>query len=144
MDITLTYENHKWPDVKRPPLEDLVCYIELVIEEKYKLVVFIWPTLGSMRAYTKPKSGNHYGYFINPRVRVVGEHITPGDVGYIHLVEGRFGAGTFAHELQHFMNFWIPVREWELWDDDEKIAYLVGNLTNEFWVKYYDGKEKKG
>jgi len=54
----------------------------------------------------------------------------------IHLIEDWFGVGIFAHELQHFLQFWIDTFDLKPIDDDwENVAYLAGDLTKEFWTQ---------
>jgi hypothetical protein len=58
--------------------------------------------------------------------------------GEINLVKGAFGAGIFAHELQHFLAQWYTINNWDIigkhW---EKAAYLAGDLTTAFWNWFY-------
>ena len=63
----------------------------------------------------------------------------------IHLVNGDFGGGIFAHELQHFILAWMTCFDWGEANIDEvvsasweEIPGLVGNMTSEFYTKYYD------
>jgi len=58
-------------------------------------------------------------------------------VGEIHLHE--FGAGIFAHELQHFIFHWCELKKRNANGEDfeERIACLAGDLTVQFWNKFY-------
>ena len=60
--------------------------------------------------------------------------------GEIHLWEKIIGAGYFAHELQHFMDDYSATTEKHPLDSkaDERMAWLAGQLTAEFWTKFYE------
>ena len=65
-------------------------------------------------------------------------------LGEIHLVEGEFGAGIVAHELQHFIVQYTSRLGWDVMDANgewETIAYLAGNLTAQFWNEFYQYSE---
>jgi len=59
--------------------------------------------------------------------------------GEIHLWEKLIGAGYFAHELQHFVNHYSQETEnYPLdFEANERMAWLVGELTAQFWTKFY-------
>ena len=65
--------------------------------------------------------------------------------GLICLWEEIVGAGYFAHELQHFVFDYIA-REMSdnLSDVNEKLAWMVGDMTAQFWAKYYKLYPEKG
>lgn len=64
-------------------------------------------------------------------------------VGQIHLVKGKFGAGIFAHELQHFLSWWSVVKEYDLIGRDwERVSTLAGKLTSKFWKLFYGWEEQ--
>ncbi len=99
---------------------------ELEIREDLLLDVFIWSDVISMREFTLQQ----------------GECLACYTEGEIHLVEGEFGAGIFAHELQHFIQDWICTNELNPMEDEwEDIAYLAGHLTSQFWNWFYDNFE---
>jgi hypothetical protein len=120
---------------------------KLHVPKRHKIVVYIWPTLEAMRERIKnlpgyePDDVKAYGYFHAPRMRI--RYSKPHNVvmrkvvGQIHLAKNEFGAGTFAHELQHFMSWWSVIKDYELVGRDwERVSYLAGNLTTQFWVAY--------
>jgi hypothetical protein len=66
--------------------------------------------------------------------------------GYYHACRSRYfgriglwrdimGAGYFAHELQHFIHDYMLDREET---NNEKIAWMAGDLTSQFWTKWYE------
>lgn len=63
--------------------------------------------------------------------------------GVIHLVDGDFTVGHFAHELQHFIMVWA---EWMQMDEDKACEYyptLVQNITDDFFRWWEEGKEHR-
>lgn len=85
-----------------------------------------------------------YGFFHCPRI-VIGPRcvIKTRIVGEIHLIKGYFGAGLFAHELMHFLTLWTSWKEYDpLGKDWERVAYLAGDLTAQFWLKHFQNKER--
>ena len=138
----MTREIYK-SDVFRPNIDDLVGCTDLVIDEKYILSVFIWPDVEKMRKFTEVE-GDHHGFFAQPEIVVKNGKVNGGDVGYIHLVNDEFGAGIFAHELQHFMQTWIMVNDYDpVGNDWEDVAYLAGYLTKEFWDYFYEAFDEE-
>ena len=123
--------------------------IRLHPTESHVLRVFIWKSHDDMyyalRNIRHEGEDNYGGYFGVKETRVFVEDngsqtILSKNVGDIHLVLNHFGAGVFAHELQHFMMSWIDNAGWhdilgEYW---EPIALLSGDITNEFWTKFYE------
>jgi hypothetical protein len=57
------------------------------------------------------------------------------------------GAGYFAHELQHFMADYVSETEPLDYVFDrpanERVAFLAGELTNQFWVEFYKKFEEE-
>lgn len=49
-------------------------------------------------------------------------------------------AGFWAHEMQHFLNDYAETTEHLPLDQkaDERIAFLAGDLTDQFWTKFYE------
>jgi len=124
--------------VFRPDAKKLEWSVGLVWDEKYILSFFIWPDVKSMRKFTE-EGGDHDAFFAHPEIVVENGKVRGGDVGYIHLVLNKFGAGTFAHELQHFLQTWIMVNDYDpVGNDWEDIAYLAGYLTTEFFNNYWE------
>jgi hypothetical protein len=62
--------------------------------------------------------------------------------GEIHVVKGCWGNRTSAHEIQHIVNAYSSAKNWDMTEDDEKIATIAGVLHRAFWRGYYR-KEKK-
>ena len=65
-------------------------------------------------------------------------------LGEIHLVDGEFGAGIVAHEIQHFITQYSNRLGWETWRADgewETVAYLAGDLTHQFWNNFYERRD---
>ncbi len=60
--------------------------------------------------------------------------------GEIQLWEKLMGAGYFAHELQHFMDDYSGEVETHPLsrEADERLAFLAGDLTAQFWTKFYE------
>ncbi|MGH9426027.1 MAG: hypothetical protein ACRD2L_06970 [Terriglobia bacterium] len=125
----------------------------LHVPRSHKLMVYIWPTLKAMRTRIKTLEGaarnqsHTFGFFHAPRTKIIkGRSVVVKRrvVGQIHLVKGRFGAGVFAHELQHFLSWWSWVKEYDLIGKDwERVSYLAGNLTTKFWQLFYKRDEVK-
>ena len=78
------------------------------------------------------------GYWLGMPYKLDIDHGAPllkPKVGEIHLVLNHFGAGVFAHELQHFILDWMDI--WGL-GDSEAICMIVGRMTSQFWSMFYD------
>jgi len=80
------------------------------------------------------------GYFYAPRTEIKANGVVKNKVvGEIHLTQKRFGAGVFAHELQHFISWWCNVKDLDPMEEHwEVVPKLAGDLTNEFWIWFYD------
>lgn len=63
----------------------------------------------------------------------------------IHLDISMIGAGYVAHEIQHFVQWWIWRNKLDpMGKDNENICHIVGEITARFWDKFYElYKEKK-
>ena len=120
--------------------------IRLALAEGHAVRVFIWKSHADMyHALRDTIAGDYNGYFDGKAIKMFvyddgGRIIHAKNVGDIHLVLNHFGAGVFAHELQHFIVFWIDIAGWgdmmgKYW---EPIAKLAGDMTNEFWTKFYE------
>lgn len=118
---------------------------ELHVPKQHKLVVYMWGTLREMRQIIRKLPGASYNqkdtlaFFHAPNTEIgAGCVVRNRVVGEIHLVKGYFGAGIFAHELQHFISWWSDIKDYEpLGKDWERIPTLVGKITTQFWKKYY-------
>lgn len=110
----------------------------------HHLQVFIWEDLDSM--YPNINSEPDYlAHYVGVPYKIdldTGKPALKPKVGEIHLVINRFGAGVFAHELQHFLLDWMGV--WGLdWDkDNEKLCAMAGELTEQFWTAFYQHYEE--
>ena len=121
----------------------LMARMHLSIRDKQYLHVYIWESNQAMHdnhdvGYDGDFAAAYCGmaYKINADT---GELRTGKKFGEIHLVNGNFGAGVFAHELQHFVMDWIDIYGIEdnpAWI--ETICGMVGDMTNKFWVWFYD------
>ena len=104
---------------------------------------YIWEDLEAMREYTKRYEGGEYGnrsgYFYAPSYRFNSDmRLINRKLGEIHLVDGHFGAGVVAHEIQHFVSTYQRNMNWDVIGDEwEIVAYLCGDLNREFWEEYY-------
>ncbi len=119
---------------------------KLKVDRKHFVTVTIWPMLKSMQAHirklSKKDESDTHGYFHAPKTKIYsGNRVQEGVVGEIHLVKGRFGAGVFAHELQHFISWWCNIKELDPIEKHwEYVPKLAGNMTNEFWSWFYEQK----
>ncbi len=105
----------------------------LTVEDNAFLYVYIWDGLSSMNSFTG-LDGNYKACYKAPTGND-GKDVC----GTIHLVNGEFGGGLFAHELQHFIQAWIANNGMDPAGKDwETIPQLVGDLTNQFWVWFTD------
>lgn len=104
-----------------------------------KLRVVIWKRLKDLRAAARAASSEPARFWRNAAGAYVGVR-APRQFGEIHLWTKWMGAGYFAHELQHFMEDYRFCTEKHPLDDraNERMAYLAGDLTAQFWTKYYE------
>ena len=88
---------------------------------------------------------SYFGCYLGKVWKFRDNELVNRKLGEIHLVNGEFGAGVFAHELQHFLVDWIKAMKWtrgllkKYWED---IAYMAGDLTTEFWNNFYENFEE--
>jgi len=129
-----------------------ISYVGLVVERGILLHIYVWENLAEMREFTGilPENKNHESDYVACYQTVNGKSdgkdypVEEGDAGFIHLVEDMFAAGVFAHELQHFLQSWIDRNKLKPFGKDwEDVAYLVGNLTTDFWNWFYDTFEEE-
>jgi hypothetical protein len=107
-----------------------------------KLEVFIWKHLKDLRQAAKEVTG-HGGW-----KDTAGCYIAlraPGRFGQIHLCQKWMGAGYWAHEQQHFMYDYSEETEVYPLDQkaNERMAFLAGDLTAQFWIRFYECFEVK-
>ncbi len=120
--------------IRRKDKTELAGMVEINIPFKQYLHVYIWSSKEAMYQNTDFER-NNYGACYAASV------YTKHKFGEIHLVEGEFGAGLFAHELQHFILHWI--HEYGLLDlDKEDICLMAGGVTNKFWTWFHPRSEK--
>lgn len=109
-----------------------------------KLTVYVWKHLKDLRQAAKQSSTRSAHYWKNALGAYVGA-VKPRRFGEIHLWIEMIGAGYWAHELQHFMENYRFCTEKHPLDDaaNERMAWLAGELTAEFWTKFYEKFEVK-
>lgn len=57
----------------------------------------------------------------------------------IHLDISMIGAGYVAHEIQHFVQWWIYKNNLKaMAEDNEKICMITGEITALFWDRFYN------
>lgn len=101
--------------------------------------MYIWPTLAGLRKSWRDGGGEEsegtQAFWRGNRIRISARgSVLTEVIGGIHLPLGDFGAGIFAHELQHFMDFWKSCKSE---NDNEYMPGIAGRMTSEFWRKYY-------
>ena len=111
-----------------------------------RLHVHIWKNLKDLRRAARASSTKSARYWKNALGAYVG--VRKGNqFGEIHLWINMLGAGYWAHELQHFMMDYATATEPIYYESDteanERMAWLAGELTAEFWTKFYERLEMK-
>jgi hypothetical protein len=103
-----------------------------------KLRVFIWKHKKDLRVAAHEHSVESAHFWRTAAGAYVGYMESP-QFGEIHLWQKLIGGGYFAHELQHFMNHYSQETEnYPLdFEANERMAWLAGDLTNQFWTKFY-------
>lgn len=107
-----------------------------------KLRVVIWERLRDLRAAAKEHSEETARFWDEAAGAYVGFR-SPGQFGEIHLYAKLLGAGYVAHEIQHFtMDYFLETETLPLTGEaNERIAFLAGDITNQFWTKFYEDFE---
>jgi hypothetical protein len=109
-----------------------------------RLHVFIWKHVKDLRQAAKALDtswnwNNAAGCYLATRGN--------NQFGQIHLWQKLMGAGYFAHELHHFMLDYSSETESADYVFDrqanERMAWLAGELTAQFWTKFYERFEVK-
>ena len=128
---------------------DLLTMMQLQIVGKQYLHVYIWKNEKAMHS-NYDYDGDFAAAYCGLAYKVdvdTGRLVLGNKFGEIHLVHNGYGAGTFAHELQHFIMDWIDVYGCEFEEDQiEEICRIVGNMTTKYWnwfYKNFEPKEKK-
>lgn len=101
------------------------------------LRVVIWEQVGDLRKNAKQHDrslnwSDAAGCYLSLHGNLV--------FGEIHLWKKLIDRGYFAHELQHFINdYAMETEQFPLdFDANERMAYLAGESTKDFWNKYYE------
>ena len=71
------------------------------------------------------------------------------NIGHMLFYTGGFGAGVVAHEMTHATVYWMQrhtrmsfAKLPDCKRTDERFAYVLGSMVNQFWRKYYKAKRK--
>ena len=126
---------------------DLLAMLKLPIVGKQYLHVYVWKTNEAMRLNYDFDGGFAAAYCgMTVKEMVPSRELIIGNKwGEIHLVQGEFGVGVFAHELQHFIIDWIDVYGCEFVSEQiEEICLIVGDMTRKFWVWFFANGMDKG
>src|SRR5689334_12414394 len=109
-----------------------------------KLHVYIWRTKTELRTAAKAHSSESAHWWKTAAGGYVGARIEK-QFGEIHLWQKLIGAGYWAHELQHFMADYTEATESTPLDHEanERMAWLAGDLTAQFWTKFFERFEVK-
>lgn len=124
---------------------DLLAKMRLPIRGKQYLHVYVWKNNNAMRDnydYDGDFAAAYCGLTYKVEVDT-GEPVVGNKFGEIHFVHNGYGAGIFAHELQHFVMDWIDVYGCEFEEEQiEEICTMVGKMTVKYWVWFYDTFER--
>ena len=121
---------------------------KLPIDDYYYLKVYIWNNEEGMYANVlqagDPKwdAGNYLACCLMMPYKLdidTGEKFYPKFQAEIHLVLNEFGVGVVAHELTHWLLYWIEQHPPDLDDIEqvEPICDVMGKLNNKFWLAFY-------
>jgi hypothetical protein len=109
----------------------------LQMNKKYSVDVFVWKTLNALQKNTQFRNKDYCGAYIG-----LPERKKSGLFGEVHLLKNKIGAGYVSHELMHLVFDWMVQRDMREYKSgqsfNERTAYLMSNLTNEFWNKFYE------
>lgn len=70
------------------------------------------------------------------------------DIGQVLFYSSKLGAGIVAHEMSHAALYWFnkivtdPQNIFDNANYDERFAWALGNLVNQFWDKYWSIESK--
>lgn len=99
----------------------------------------IWDNAEEMREATELGEPTYEGCWVGNLWYLRDDELITRKLGEIHLVDGCFGVGVVAHEIQHFLSCWQDFKGWEIIGKNfEDIAYLAQKLTNDFWNRFYE------
>ena len=116
-------------------LDDLSCQFRIEFGKQW-LDVYIWNGMEGLLNNTRFKNKDYLGAYVS-----CWNGKKTGLFGEIHLIRDEIGGGYVAHELMHFMFdyiLWLPGKL-----DGEKLARLMGDVTNSFWCAFYERYEEK-
>lgn len=117
--------------------------ISLKVDETHRLRVYLWDTQEDMHKNIRGSVGADAYYHAVPYTLCIGENGEvesvefPEVCGEIHIPLEHVGAGTFAHELQHFILDWALAHGKVEPQYREEICDLTGDLTTAFWNAWY-------
>ena len=119
---------------------DALARTRLPIRGRHYLEVVVWPDHATLQEATGHPDATAYWDAPVTRIWVGADgktEIKTRRVGTLHFYNDGFGAGVFAHELQHFIQDWIEVGGIDT-TDPEAVPTLAGDLTNKFWNWFYE------
>jgi hypothetical protein len=139
--------------VAKKDLTDLRDRFRISINRDHYLEVFIWKNHEALWRNIGDEKKDSAGSYISMPYKIrVGkdfeEKVFPPKYGEIHLIDGRRGSGTVAHEIQHFLIFWMLDHDLNVEDegedewlsiesDNEKLCLLAGRITRLYWKAIY-------
>ena len=106
---------------------------------KQWLDVYVWNSVVGLRSNARFRKKDYLGAYVWHN----GRKKTTGLFGEIHLIRDQIGAGYVAHELQHFIYDWMGhyLVCYRNNVTSEKCAKLLGDITNKFWIAFYERYE---
>jgi predicted transcriptional regulator YdeE len=122
--------------------EGLVAWWEVKFNKKHYIRVFVWDSSETLEKMNNITKANGYAVstkcFVNKETKEV---LIPKKYGEIHLVTGKYGVGTAAHEIWHIASFWAMLHDWNFRSQNERMARLIETLTRRFWNGHYENFE---
>lgn len=113
------------------------------INKRQWLTVQVWPTHEEYLAGTAKHYGRSHPNRIASYATFGKRKMRSGEWGVLLFSADELGAGTVAHEVQHFVFDWIVHHIRRLnWKHDEPLAQLADKVNATFWRKYYKRMEK--
>jgi hypothetical protein len=132
--------------VEKKTLEEL--YLKFTLRfgaTGYHIDVYIWKTIDALYKNTGFKKKNYSGCYLGS------DTLEDLMFGEIHLLLEMIGSGYVAHELFHAVFDWMYMNKFKLTGYDnldnslnESAAYILSDITSDFWRIYYDHLEEKG
>ena len=124
----------------------LLARMRLPIVDKQYLHVYVWENKDAMHDnydydgdFAAAYCGLAYKVYVD-----TGELALGNKFGEIHLVHNGYGAGIFAHELQHFVMDWIDIYGCDFKEEQiEEVCSMVGNMTAKYWTWFYKNFETR-